>query len=191
MRLIDADAIVFTHAIARSIDDGHNWNRSAEERKDNRMKTLDEVIEALEICSQIDAECEKCPYKSTAKGWCEEKDRDALHYLKAYKDDKDDLTAHRAYWKEQHENNALTWDELQKMKGKAVWIETDNAKFWTVVDNFRTICNQECLCCSKGYMSQSTHARGDWQAYRKERNEFTFGIFGKASVNSSRTELDD
>ena len=26
MRLIDADAIVFTHAIARSIDDGHNWN---------------------------------------------------------------------------------------------------------------------------------------------------------------------
>lgn len=26
MRLIDADAIVFTHTIARSIDDGHNWN---------------------------------------------------------------------------------------------------------------------------------------------------------------------
>lgn len=26
MRLIDADAIVFTHAITRSIDDGHNWN---------------------------------------------------------------------------------------------------------------------------------------------------------------------
>ena len=26
MRLIDADAIVYTHAIARSIDDGHNWN---------------------------------------------------------------------------------------------------------------------------------------------------------------------
>lgn len=26
MRLIDADAIVFTHVIARSIDDGHNWN---------------------------------------------------------------------------------------------------------------------------------------------------------------------
>lgn len=25
MRLIDADAIVYTHAIARSIDDGHNW----------------------------------------------------------------------------------------------------------------------------------------------------------------------
>ena len=25
-RLIDADAIVYTHAIARSLDDGHNWN---------------------------------------------------------------------------------------------------------------------------------------------------------------------
>ena len=49
------------------------------------MKTLDEVIKALEICSQMDAECCKCPYKSTAKGWCEEKDRDALHYLKEYR----------------------------------------------------------------------------------------------------------
>ena len=26
MRLIDADTIKYTHAIARSIDDGHNWN---------------------------------------------------------------------------------------------------------------------------------------------------------------------
>lgn len=26
MRLIDADAIEYTHAIARSLDDGHNWN---------------------------------------------------------------------------------------------------------------------------------------------------------------------
>ena len=26
MRLIDADAIQYTHAIARSIEDGHNWN---------------------------------------------------------------------------------------------------------------------------------------------------------------------
>ena len=26
MRLIDADAIEYTHAIARSRDDGHNWN---------------------------------------------------------------------------------------------------------------------------------------------------------------------
>ena len=25
-RLIDADAIQYTHAIARSLDDGHNWN---------------------------------------------------------------------------------------------------------------------------------------------------------------------
>ena len=26
MRAIDADAIQYTHAIARSLDDGHNWN---------------------------------------------------------------------------------------------------------------------------------------------------------------------
>ena len=66
-------------------------------------------------------------------------------------------------------NNALTWGELKQMEGKPIWIETDdNEKFWIVVDNFRTICNQECLCCSKGYMCRSTYVRGDWQAYRKE-----------------------
>ena len=26
MRLVDSDAIEYTHAIARCIDDGHNWN---------------------------------------------------------------------------------------------------------------------------------------------------------------------
>lgn len=67
-------------------------------------------------------------------------------------------------------NVALSWDELKQMEGKPVWVETDNVKFWTVVDNFRTICNQECLCCTKGYMCRSTHARGDWKAYRKERS---------------------
>lgn len=139
------------------------------------MKTLDEVIVALEVCTSGYCSHPKhgdCPYLDERYD-CDTRQRklDALHYLKAYKEDKNDLTALRAYWKEMQDfyrNDPLTWDELRQMEGKPVWIETDNVKFWTLVDNFRIICNQECLCCSKGYMCRSTYARGDWQAYRKE-----------------------
>ena len=71
MRLIDADAIVFTHAIARSIDDGHNWNElcvtkdeiddmpSAEpERKWIPVsEELPEEGESVIVCSQYGAIC--------------------------------------------------------------------------------------------------------------------------------------
>lgn len=33
-RLIDADAIQYTHAIARSIEDGHNWNELCVTKED-------------------------------------------------------------------------------------------------------------------------------------------------------------
>ena len=41
MRLIDADALIFTHEIARSLDDGHNWNELC--------ITADEIAEAPTI----------------------------------------------------------------------------------------------------------------------------------------------
>ena len=152
------------------------------------MKTLDEVIEAERHCIGIG--CRGCPYDIVTYGGSCECNEDVLYYLEKYRENfearndqveryqkaaKDcegiltDYVALKQYWTEQQENEPLTWDELRQMEGKPVWIETDNVKFWTVVDNFRTICNQECLCCSKGYMCRSTHARGDWQAYRKER----------------------
>lgn len=87
------------------------------------MKTLDEVIKALDVCSTGKG-CENCPYAVYDEDGFEEylecgkMNVDALYYLKTYKDDKDDLTALRAYWKEQHENNALTWDELKRESGK-------------------------------------------------------------------------
>ena len=90
----------------------------------------------------------------------------AIAYLKGYREV---LPEYAQMKLDAVKNEPLTWDELRQMEGEPVWIETDNVKFWTVVDNFRIICNQECLCCSKGYMCRSTHARGDWQAYRKER----------------------
>ena len=43
-RLIDADAIVYTHAIARSLDDGHNWNELCVTQ--NELDDAPTVIEA-------------------------------------------------------------------------------------------------------------------------------------------------
>jgi len=143
------------------------------------MKTLDEVIRAFEICIGpycSNAEFDVCPYLGESDMGCmKEPEKDALHYLKEYRETKihlaclDDAEI-RGDNTQVVNNPPLTWEELRTMEGKPVWIETDdNGEFWTVVDNFRTICNQECLCCSKGYMCRSTHARGDWQAYRKKR----------------------
>lgn len=149
------------------------------------MKTLDEVIKANECCDhgEPDSRCEECPYNDI-RACCAKREFDALHYLKELRNI---INISMEYFKSgetlqiycpkchtefvilSENNNALTWEELQQMEGKPIWVETDNIKFWTVVDNFRTICNQECLCCPKGYMCRSTYTRGDWQAYRKER----------------------
>lgn len=69
------------------------------------MKTLDEVIKALECCEngEPDSNCEECSYIGIGS-CCLERENDALHYLKAYRDDRDDLTALRAYWAEMHKD---------------------------------------------------------------------------------------
>ena len=132
------------------------------------MRTLDEVIDY-------------CEGKQTCGEWVGI--TDALHYLKELRNITDIPMeyfkngetlqiscpkCHTEFVILPESNNALTWGELKQMEGKPIWVETDNVKFWTVIDNFRIIYNQECLCCSKGYMCRSTYARGDWQAYRKE-----------------------
>ena len=58
------------------------------------MKTLDEVIHALEKCTDYDAECEGCPYRDDNKGGLEcvmKNLEEVLHYLKEYRAGKDDL----------------------------------------------------------------------------------------------------
>lgn len=57
------------------------------------MKTLDEVITGM---TELILSGKTADVKSTV--------RDALHYLKAYREDKDDLTALRAYWAEMHKD---------------------------------------------------------------------------------------
>lgn len=55
MRLIDADAIVFTHAIARSIDDGHNWNELCvtKDEIDDMPSAEPEIITIEELSYQL------------------------------------------------------------------------------------------------------------------------------------------
>ena len=140
------------------------------------MKTLNEVIKSFEWCVTDDHdECDGCPYNTGKDTDCHERNIDALHYLKAYKEDKDDLTALRAYWAEQQANPALTWDELKNMVGKPVWVEALLYKQWAVIAYIgeeyirfegANLYAPECRI----YMGEDN----GWQAYRKERtNENT------------------
>lgn len=133
------------------------------------MKTLDEVIKGFECCNSIN--CAECPYANwdnTDVVRCDptNKDDDALHYLKAFRDAKNALDADRektieAYcqWKDAREkleaqtslmmwvdkhfqfeisdNPPITWDELKTMEGKPVWVEVDEKyKGWVMVGKF-------------------------------------------------------
>lgn len=114
------------------------------------MKTLDEVINIMEGVGLID--------------W----GADALHYLKAYKEDRNDLTALRAYWKEQHENNALTWDELKQMEGKPVWVEP--VKEWMLITEIEKCEGADRVwLLSLDGLDYEMGCHADWQAYRKEQ----------------------
>lgn len=174
------------------------------------MKTLDEVIKALEWCiDDSHDDCEGCPYDTGEVTDCHDRNADALHYLKAFQDakdtlerekdryaeavrnceqaegiykqkqkaaedmlwickeDKDDLTALRAYWKEQHENDPLTWEQLKQMEGKPVLVVVDEKERWRII---REVTNEHLILESglplhKCWMN---HPDG-WRAYRKEK----------------------
>ena len=96
--------------------------------------------------------------------------------MQAYRDDKDDLTALRAYWKEQHENDALTWEQLTHMVGKPIWLETKSGKRWGIVNKvWYTDWNDGKINVESKGGSYTTVARSmmgkSWNAYRMERNE--------------------
>ena len=105
-------------------------NRSAEDstRKDNRMKTLDEVIKAMET--------DPVPMAYTARlSVHEDIMTDALEWLKAYKGH---IELDKLRDKCEAKNDPLTWDELKQMEGKPVWIELQKGiwKGWDVVGGF-------------------------------------------------------
>ena len=61
------------------------------------MKTLNEVIKANECCDhgEPDSRCEDCPYKGIG-ACCAERETDALHYLKEYRENKSGLEKTKA-----------------------------------------------------------------------------------------------
>lgn len=149
------------------------------------MKNLEEVIKAVHHCgllSGFDDTYEYdggCPYEDCSK--CEQKrmlGKDIIQYLAAYKDDKNELTALRAFWKEQHDNHPLDWDELKKMSGKPVWVEWIDAPWkgiskWVLIDRVSELMAifTAIDACGVNYngnlhnLSMGTQ----WNAYRKER----------------------
>lgn len=142
------------------------------------IKTLDEVIKAFEHCTDSNPDpdydsCAECPYCDNVKGCCRDNSHmiDALNYLKAYRDDRNDLSALRAYWVKQQANPPLTWDELRQMEGKPVWVEyiTLRTKGWVLVDY---IDNDRIDLTVPAAMQLSVfeHQIGKtWQAYWRER----------------------
>ena len=133
------------------------------------MNTLDEVIATMEH-----------PLYGADDGFAEiaEDDiADALNYLRAYRDDRNDLTALRAFWAEQQANPPLTWDELRQMEGKPVWVEWseeiigDYFQFhaWFLVEWIND--NEDEIIMQNKYGKRMIRHKNDndWQAYRKER----------------------
>lgn len=153
------------------------------------MKTLDEVIKAYEHCLGIGTDastCLGCPYANEngevsclRHDGCDIDKEDALHYLKAYKDDRNDLTALRAFWAEWKENPPLSWEQLKQMEGKPVWVEGEHGciwgqKAWSLIrldpENDDIVI---CINTDNGVHYEFAIGEEDygtqWQAYRKER----------------------
>ena len=130
------------------------------------MKTLDEVIEAIEVCR--DSYVAGKIIKS-----------DALHYLKEYQQYQNtpSRSGHMAlvdYFDEQQKNEPLTWDELRGMQGKPVWVEMEGYKpNWGIVMNQDERNGRMSLCgYDKVAIRIEINEEGEgntWQAYRKER----------------------
>lgn len=105
--------------------------------------------------------------------------KDAVFYLKEYKDKIYTFAYQdaemRQYLKEKN-NPPLTWQELQQMEGKPVWIEADNGqekfKHWFIIDEF-TFSDipglQIMWCLNNSFRFLEANIGKTWQAYRKEK----------------------
>ena len=146
------------------------------------MKTLDEVIDSITKQSGLEIRDIKKPDKD--RFWVDrETYNDALYYLKEYRSEKiiwESDRKHYEDWIEQYKetrdkhqqavkemlkNPPLTWDELQEMEGKPVWIVNERLGWanWEII-----------LCFCDGVMetredSWNIDEMGtEWNAYRKE-----------------------
>ena len=139
------------------------------------MKTLDEVIKALEVCTSDRGGCGECPFNDNCKP--DDKWDDALHYLKEYQQtvrwieiESEKFKQTVDFIKKATANEPLTWDELKQMEGKPVWVEALLYKQWAIVacvyaDYIRFEGANLYAPEHRIYMGEDN----GWQAYRKER----------------------
>ena len=141
------------------------------------MKSLDEVIKKIE-------KQWVCPSSDEADEYCElyEVRDDALHYLKEYRDDRENFSeaisnCGKALNKyimdihtlaQQEENSPLTWDKLKSMEGKPVWVENQFYKRWLIAYKVN---REDIIFDGNGFYTQafSVDYGKAWQAYRKEQ----------------------
>lgn len=137
------------------------------------MKTLDEVIKALES-ARIQVE--------TGYGlWVDYRDNDdlkadALHYLKLLKTHCDRVQNQIEDLREEYRpNDPLTWDELRQMEGKPVWIDGSvcSSGFWAIVEGFGESGGADYVfLCGNQFWKEDMKDDDNglsWNAFRKER----------------------
>lgn len=141
------------------------------------MKTLDEVIKALEICTS--GYCSNpdgyCPYLNIDND-CDTRFRklDALEYLKEYRTKQNILRDSKEhyeyfehkYYAELEKNDPLDWETLKTMEGKPVWVEDeDSYSRWEIING---VYDDGISFVGNYYLNKNEF--GDvWKAYRKER----------------------
>lgn len=128
------------------------------------MKTLNEVIKALENVALADTDGESEGYFLAV---------DSLHYLKEYRETKkhlaclDDVEI-RGDNTQVVNNPPLTWDELRTMEGKPVWVVVDGKERWRII---REVSSEHLILESGLPLHRCWMNYPDgWQAYRKERS---------------------
>ena len=131
------------------------------------MKTLDEVIKAMEFCPNSSGTCRGCPYQFELKATENCYREDALQWLKGYRGH---IELDKIRDKCEAKNDPLTWDELKTMEGKPVWVEGEGCGLWAIVGKYeKTIYDTEYIDFI-GYATLQRNNMGEyWQAYRKER----------------------
>ena len=133
------------------------------------MKTLAEVIESITKQSGLEIRNVKKPDKD--RFWVDrETYNDALHYLRVYRERQKNLDQFEAYKLalnlRELGNDPLDWDELKLMKGKPVWVDSDNKGHWNIIREVT-----DCHVIFEIGMPYHKCWQGDlWQAYRKERD---------------------
>ncbi len=162
------------------------------------MKTIDEVIDAVENCYCLTEPikgCDQCPYYGERNRDGDPYRDDVLHYLKMYRSDQIQWEAAREDWNEKWEtffvarerhldavkelkrNDPLSWSELQQMVGKPVWMEYNlhisdrdaRSRMWIIVQKIMPWRQDDELIYYSGFVFGKKEIGKSWQAYRKER----------------------